>query len=317
MTLQSLLSDGKWHAGPELAEMLGVSRAAVNKRVVKAREMGLEIQAVRGRGYRLADSFEPLESERIHGGLSGAAQQALDTVEVLAAIDSTNSWLLQRASGENATACFAEFQSGGRGRRGRQWVSPYGANLYFSVSWNFLQTPAGLGALSLAVGVELAEILARHGAPVGLKWPNDLVVEQQKLGGILIEHRGEVAGGSRVVIGVGINLKMQTRQAKKIGQPWTALCSHITLPGRNLLASELLDAVVRAAQTFGSEGFAPYRRRWQALDISNGRQVNLDTGSTVIPGIATGVAADGALIVDCGGRLQRFYAGELSLRLAE
>lgn len=315
MRLPELLADGAWHAGPELGEKLGISRAAVNKQVKKMAELGLRIDAVHGRGYRLQGSFEPLQEAAIRQMLSSGALSHLQKMQVLPVIDSTNRYLLDNTGNEGAHACFAEYQSAGAGRRGRQWISPYGANLYFSVAWTFAQTPPGLGALSLVVGVELASAVRGHNVDVRLKWPNDLYLQGRKLGGILIEHRGEIAGRSRVVVGVGLNLSMAAEQAADIDQPWTALGKHIALPGRNLLAAQALDAVIRALSGFQATGFDPYRRRWQALDLACEQNVIVDTGAEKINGRATGVAADGALLVDCGNGLRRFYAGELSLRL--
>lgn len=315
MYLFEVLADGAWHAGPQLAKELGISRAAVNKQVKKAAALGLDIDAVRGRGYRMRSVFEPLREDIIRQGLSSVAVKALDKIQVLPTVDSTNNYLLDNGHAEGAQACLAEYQSAGRGRRGRQWVSPYGTNLYFSVAWPFAQTPPGLGALSLVVGVELATALRAHGADVRLKWPNDLYIHGRKLGGILIEHRGEIAGRSRVVVGAGINLRMADGQAADIDQPWTALAKHIKLPVRNQLAAQALDAVVRALTDFETGGFAAFRNRWRALDMACNQPVWIDTGSEKISGRATGVASDGALLVDCGAGLRRFYSGEVSLRL--
>lgn len=324
MQLLALLADGHWHTGPQLAERLQISRAAINKQVQKARMLGVQIQGVHGRGYRLTQAYEPLIQAVIRSELSSGTGDQLAPIEVLGSVDSTNNYLLQQSDpgsgGQSATmlgrACFAEHQSGGRGRRGRQWISPYGSNLYFSVAWTFRQTPSGLGALSLAIGIELATILRTHGMAVCLKWPNDLYVDGRKLGGILIEHRGEVGGGSRVVVGVGLNITMARDQAADIDQPWTSVAEHVpNLPARNLLAAQALDAVVRALRGFESQGFAVYRQRWQALDIAYEQVVEIDTGNEKFTGRATGVAADGALILDCAGSLRRIYAGELSLRL--
>ncbi len=317
MQVLALLADGRWHTGPQLAQNLGVSRAAINKQVHKAVALGLDIQSVRGRGYRLTQAYEPLREAAIREALSSAASQSLAEITVLGSVDSTNNYLLQNSHATSGQVCFAEHQSGGRGRRGRPWISPYGSNLYFSLAWGFAQTPPGLGALSLAIGIELATILRTHGVEVCLKWPNDLYLEGRKLGGILIEHRGEVAGGSRIIVGVGLNISMAPDQAVSIDQPWTALAQHMTLlPSRNLLAAQALDAVVRALNNFQSQGFAVYRKRWQALDIAYEQRVEVDMCNERFTGKATGVATDGALLVDCDGSLKRIYAGELSLRLA-
>lgn len=306
-----LLADGGWHAGPQLAAALGISRTAVNKQVQKARGLGLDIDSVRGRGYRLRTAFEPLRASRI------AAELAVPGIDlaVLPTVDSTSAWLLRQPPAPGPHVCLAEHQSGGRGRRGRRWVSPYGANLYFSLAVGFEQTPAHLGSLSLAVGVVLAQALRGHGAPVQLKWPNDLIIEGAKCGGILIDHRGEVGGACRVVIGVGLNLGMRSDQAGAIDQPWAAIADHAALPGRNALAAQLLHALLEGVTAFRANGFAAFQARWRELDWVFDRPVTLDTGTQRVTGRADGVGADGALRVEIDGKLQRFYAGELSLRV--
>lgn len=317
MELIRRLADGAWHAGPELASELGVSRAAIWKQIRRARAMGLEVQAVRGRGYRLKHAFQPLDADAIRRGLSSFGVAQLDRIEVFSSVDSTSSYLARADASSPCRACFAEHQTGGRGRRGRRWVSPYGANLYLSLAWSFAQTPATIGALGLAVGVELAECLQGFGAAdVRLKWPNDLLVDGDKLGGILIEHRGEAAAGCRVIVGVGLNVAMATEQADGLDQPWTPLAAHMeTLPERNRLAAGILDALLRAMRRFQTDGFESYRARWQRLDAAAGHCVTLEAGSERIIGRATGVAADGALLVDVAGRAKRFYSGDLSLRI--
>lgn len=313
--LARMLADGRWHSGVDLARSLGISRAAVWKRIAAARDNGLTIDAVRGRGYRLRQSFDPLDASAIAAGLSADTRTALADLEVLGVVDSTNSRLLARRE-VGTVACFAEQQTAGRGRRGRDWVSPFGANLYFSVAWPFDPAPPAIGALSLAAGTALAEALRDAGITgIGLKWPNDLVIGGHKLGGILVEHRGEAAGGCRIVLGVGLNIRMSAGQAGGVSQSWTTLAAQLDpLPGRNTLASGLLDASVRALRQFGAEGFKPFRRRWQAFDAVADRDVTLVADRERIVGRAAGIAADGALLVDVDGTRRRFYSGDVSVR---
>lgn len=315
MKLLELLSDGAWHSGTALATALGVSRAAVWKQVQAARELGAPVQSVRGRGYRLPGGYRPLDAATIRSDLSATAAAVLEDLEVLASVDSTSSHLLRRDDVDNA-ACFAEHQTGGRGRRGRAWASPFGANLYFSVVCGFDPAPPAVGALSPAVGIALARALRGLGADtVGVKWPNDLVADGAKLGGILLEHRGEAAGGCRIVVGVGLNVDAAPGADEGVDQPTARLADLASpLPERNRLAAVVLDAVLRAAADFRDRGFAPFRETWSAFDALHDREVWLETSEGRIAARAAGVADDGALLAEVDGETRRFYAGELSLR---
>ncbi len=318
--LMRTLADGRWHSGETLAKDLGVSRTAVWKRLRELESLGLELHKLTGRGYRLARPLELLDAELIARELVPAHRAALDKLEVLVCTDSTNRVLME---GREARAlCLAEYQSAGRGRRGRAWVSPFGANLYFSAAWTFSSTPAGLSGLSLAVGIGLAEVLHGFGCTgVGLKWPNDLYWNGKKLGGILIEHAGEAGGPWRVVVGVGLNLDMTADQAAAVTQPWTCLAELCTAqnlpkPGRNHLAGQCAEAVLRVLERFATEGLAPFRKVWNKLDVALGRSVKLEDGERWYEGQARGIDADGALLVEIKGELKRFVSGELSVKLA-
>lgn len=313
--LVALLADGEWHTGPALASALGVTRARVSQQAGALRALGVDVFAVNGRGYRLRTPLDLLDERSIRAAL-GPNAGLLAELDVLGRVDSTNAWLLRVDDGRTR-ACVAEYQSAGRGRHSRGWTSPFAANLYFSLA-HVIETPrAPLGTLGLAVGVALVERLARLGARgVGLKWPNDLLVDNAKLGGILIEHRGEASGRSRVVIGVGLNVLMARDQAHAVDQPWTRLADCIAeLPPRSALAGELVDAVIDALWVFQANGFAPFHARWQRLDVSRNRAVTVDDGQSRRTGTARGIGADGALQVEMDGRIAPVYAGDVSMRI--
>jgi BirA family transcriptional regulator, biotin operon repressor / biotin---[acetyl-CoA-carboxylase] ligase len=316
------LSDGRWHSGEDLARVLGVSRAAVWQRLQGLAEWGLELHAVRGRGYRLAQPLELLDVEEIRRHLSADARQRLASIELFPVLDSTNAWLMDQSNGGDTRLCLAEYQTAGRGRRGRDWRSPFGANLYLSLAWRFAGMPPQFSALGLVIGVSLAEVIAASGAKgLGLKWPNDLQWQGRKLAGILIEHRGEGGGPARVIVGLGLNLSMTVTQAEGIGQPWTTLAEVLhadgqELPGRNALCANLVDALMHALDEFAAHGFAGFAGRWASYDLTQGRHVNLEHDGQTINGVARGVDSDGALLLEVAGRTQRFLSGDLSLRLA-
>lgn len=317
------LADGAWHSGEDLATALGISRAAVWKHLKGLDALGLTLQSQAGRGYRLQSPVELLEASAILQALPKADQSGL-TLEVLNEIDSTNRYLADRAARADIAApaiCLAEFQSAGRGRRGRQWQSPFGANLYLSLLWRFHAMPADLPALSLAVGVTVAEALHQEGyAGIGLKWPNDLLFEGRKLGGILIEHRGEMGGPCQVIVGVGLNVHMQGGQAAGIDQPWVSLAEvtgtqSTAQPGRNRLAGQLARGLITALKQYEQEGFAAFNARWARFDLARGKRIRLEQGGQWTEAEALGVDRDGALLVRLRGERQRFLSGDISLRL--
>jgi BirA family transcriptional regulator, biotin operon repressor / biotin---[acetyl-CoA-carboxylase] ligase len=318
--LLRLLADGRLQSGAELAAALGVSRAAVWKALHRAADdLGLELTAVRRKGYRLARPLELLDAERIESALSAPARQRLAGIEVLLSVDSTNTRLMQAAAVGAAAGrvCLAERQLAGRGRGGRAWVSPFGENIYLSMLWRYPGGPAGLGGLSLACGVAVAEVLRQAGvADIALKWPNDLHWRRRKLGGLLLEVAGESHGPSHVVVGLGLNRRLGEQQAAAIDQPWVDLAAVLgdALPGRNRLAAGLIEALSAALEAYGDGGLAPVLPAWRAFDAYQGEPVALLMGGQRISGTNAGIAEDGALLLETADGLRAFHAGEVSLR---
>lgn len=318
LTLLDALADGGWHSGEALAEAAGISRAALAKRIARIEDWDLSIEARSGLGYRLAQPLERLDAARIRDALPPATRARLRELDVALRIDSTNRALLDADPAHDPQALFAEAQTAGRGRRGRAWRSPFGVNLYLSLAWRFPAWPPQLGTLSLAVGVACARALRGAGVrDIGLKWPNDLRLGNDKLGGILIEQRGEAGGDCRVVVGVGLNAAMTPQQAASVDQPWTSLRAVLgdAMPARNALAAQLLDALLSALIEFEAGGFAGFVADWNALDLSAGREVRIEGAGETLQGIARGIDPSGALIVEAAGRRHHLHAGEVSLRL--
>lgn len=318
----SAIADGEFHSGEELARLLGVSRTAVWKQLQKIQvQTGLSIESVKGRGYRLAEPLELLDQEVVATALAEPIRQLVTGFEIHEEVDSTNRIALQRAQDGNGRGhiIVAERQTAGRGRRGRQWVSPFGRNIYFSALWEFDGGAAALEGLSLAVGVAVASALKDVGvAGIGLKWPNDVVWDGRKLAGILLEMVGDAAGRCQVVIGIGINVAMARNElTAAIDQPWvdvaTAAGSSVS---RNRLLAALLTHLLPLLQRFEREGFASTHAEWSALDCFLGREVSVHLGETLILGRAAGVTSTGALLVDTPQGCRQFHGGEVSLRLA-
>ncbi len=251
-----LLANGEFHSGQDLADAMGVSRTAVWKQVNRlVADTGLAIESVRGKGYRIAGGIDLLDADQVKAALDARARALLTRLEILDSVDSTNAEVM-RGAGHGYTSgvvCSAEQQTAGRGRRGRQWVSPYASNLYLSLLWEFSQGAAALEGLSLAVGVAVARALRACAVPsVQLKWPNDVLYEGAKLGGILLEMTGDTAGNCQVVIGVGLNVAMPAAAAGAIDQAWTDIKT-ITAnqhPGRNRLLAAAVERVAAAGGRF-------------------------------------------------------------------
>lgn len=311
-----VLADGHFHSGEVLAKHLGVTRAAVWKKVHALEKLGLEVFRVPGKGYRLSDPLQLLDAAAIGTALSAECRERLKGITVLDAVDSTNLWVAARD--QDPEVCFAEFQSAGRGRRGRSWVSPFGANLYMSMSWRFDEWPPGFTALGMVTAIAAVRALRELGLEdVRIKWPNDLVAAGRKLGGILIDIQGEPPGATRAVIGLGLNVRMPAAAATQIDQPWMDLTtlSDGDPPDRNALAAGLIEALVTALGEFETAGFAAFTDDWQALDLVAGKAVALHSHEHTVTGVAAGVDEQGALLLKTPQGLKRFVSGDLSLRI--
>jgi BirA family biotin operon repressor/biotin-[acetyl-CoA-carboxylase] ligase len=313
------LADGRFHSGERLAELCGVSRAAVWKQIRSVKsDTGLQIDAVRGKGYRLASPLELLESERIKDCFSARTRQLLPKFHIHHTIDSTNSWLMQRAAqaADSGTVCLAEQQFAGKGRHGRQWVSPFGNNIYLSLLWRFELAPAELSGLSLAAGIGVLRTLRGLGcSEAGLKWPNDILWEHRKLAGLLLEVAGEAAGSAHVVIGVGLNIKLGSH-GESIDQPWIDLES---IPGvcpcsRNELVASLLENLLDVITEYQQTGLAGFLSEWNRYDLLKGSQVVLHSARHTYQGRHLGIDESGGIQLQIDGKSRTFFAGEVSLR---
>ncbi len=319
LPLLSLLADGRFHSGAALGDALGVTRSAVWKAVQVCAEHGIDIHSVRGKGYRLVQELDLLRQDRIVSQIDPNVRPLLYDLEIHNELDSTSKYLLRAAAGGAATgtACLAESQTGGRGRRGRTWVSPFGANIYLSVLWRFTQGPAALSGLSLAVGVAVLEAVQALGIDgCGLKWPNDVLWNGRKLAGVLLDLSAEASGPSTVVVGVGLNVRMPDSAATTIDQPWVDLYSLLPagLLPRNHIAAQLLGRVLAALSEFERDGLAPFQSRWARWDCLAGRSVMLQLPTQNIAGRAQGIDASGALLLETEGQVRAYAAGEVSVR---
>jgi len=298
-----LLSDGAFHSGVELADTLRVSRAAIWKMVEHARHLGVPVSAVRGRGYRLAASVRLLNRDDILSELTVNARKRLqDRVEIPFSVDSTNQALLGRARNlPEPIAMLTELQTAGRGRWRRPWWSSFGSGLTMSLAWPFPNAGrGGLGGLSLAVAVGLVTALRDAGASgISIKWPNDLLYEGRKLGGILVELQGEAGGAWVAVTGLGLNLTFGAGAPDGLNQPVVAFERIVgkTARDRSKWAAITLSALVETCERFETLGFEPFWREWAAFDYLAERDVTLRIGSTEVEGRGAGIDETGRLLV--------------------
>ncbi|MEO2217481.1 biotin--[acetyl-CoA-carboxylase] ligase [Chromobacterium vaccinii] len=307
------LSDGRFHSGEDIAQALGCSRTLVWQAVHAIEsELGLDVFSVRGQGYRLARPFNWLDVAAVRAGLPPAAAETF-TLAVAERTDSTNSQLMARAGngGLHGLVLACEQQTAGRGRLGRRWQARLGSGLTFSLLWRFERGLAELAGLSLAVGVALARALRTLGAPVELKWPNDVLLDGRKLAGILIEVSGDALGPAAAVIGIGLNVA----DPGEVGQPVAALEQAGVAPDRNRVLAALLGELERVLVDFDREGFAPLRDEWWSLCAHRQAQVRLSfSHGEPIDGVACGVADNGALLTETAQGIRAFHIGEVSLR---
>ena len=293
-----------------------------------AEAAGLAMERIKGRGYRLLEAPDFLDPAAVKAALAafdaGRGITAPITLEVVDEIDSTSTELMRRVGRRDVhgVALAAEWQTAGRGRRGRVWTAIVGGSLLFSLGWRFEQGAGFLAGLSLAVGVAVARALEAEGfAGIALKWPNDLIHRHLKLGGILIELNGDALGPSTTVIGIGLNVRLPAAARKDIAQPVTDLASVAGRRGpaidRNRLFARLLTELAAVLRQYANEGFAPFAAEWQHRHAYQGKMVRLllPDGATVTGKVA-GVDASGALVLADGPRRARFLSGEISLRRA-
>lgn len=253
---------------------------------------------------------------RLHALLAEASGR-FDVVAV-AECASTNTVLMRRAAAgaPSGTVLVADRQTAGRGSRGRAWAASPEASLTFSVLWTFPGGLTRLSGLSLAVGVAVVRALARCGAAgVMLKWPNDILHGDAKLGGILVELDADDAA-ARVVIGIGLNLRLPASIGEGAALPPAALDRIVAaLPDRHLLLARLLVELARVFDRFSADGFAGLRDEWHACHAWQERPVRLlRDGRVEKEGVCAGADADGALLVRTADGLERCLSGDVSLR---
>ena len=316
-----VLKDGEFHSGEDLAALLNVSRTTVWARIQKIRKtLNLDIYSVSGRGYKISRPLILLNKDDILADLND--KNIINHVDIFSQIDSTNQFLLDRqnVSKKSFDVCLAEMQHNGRGRRGRQWVSPFGQNLYLSLSRNFSLPMQQMSGISLVAGVCVAKVLEEFGlAEVALKWPNDIHLNDHKIAGLLIEVRGEAEGPVKVVIGIGVNFSLSSTIRREIDQQVADIAEFLgaKTPNRNRFVAALLNEMDNLVNQFVTEGLQPILKEWQKYDRYIHHQVSIISGENKIDGIYRGLDKTGSLLLEVNDKVRAFNAGEVSLRKSQ
>ncbi len=302
-------------SAPEIAQAIGVSRAALQRSLARLAERGL-IEIDDGRA-RLAAPFDFLDAARIRAELGALADKI--QVETLDACGSTNSELLHAPRAAGARLLVAEEQVAGRGRRGRRWISALGDGLALSLRRDFASAPRDLAALSLAAGVATARALRAFGVrELRLKWPNDLLIGGAKLGGILVETRaavGTAPASIAAVVGVGVNLRAAAGLGARLRRRVAALEDALApLPSRNLIAARIALELHAALAVFEADGLNAFRGEWEALDAHRGSRLRVRMADgRVLAGVAEGLAEDGGLRLRTARGVQAVRTGHVIL----
>jgi BirA family biotin operon repressor/biotin-[acetyl-CoA-carboxylase] ligase len=309
------LARGRFVSGQELGDLLGISRAAISKHIKALTKIGLDIFSVTGKGYRLAEPISLLNEQTIHDAL--LLESIKIPLEIHSLIDSTNSYLLTKVPKglEAGHCCIAEYQSAGRGRRGKKWYSPYGSHLYLSYYWPLDQGMVAAMGVSLVVGLAITDCLQEYGINAQLKWPNDIYVDSKKIAGVLVELEGQSYGVSHAVIGIGLNVNMPKEVGNEIDQPWTDIKRNTSIPlDRNLLVAKLITSITKRLIQHKQVGFKAMLVEWHEKDFFLSKPIAITAGDTVKVGICRGVNEQGALLLEINGKIEQVFGGEISVR---
>lgn len=305
-------------SGEQLSRNLGVSRTAIWKRIVTLRAAGYTIEAVTSQGYRLVSCPDRLSCAGLVAGLPAGCLIGQQLV-CLEQIPSTNAEAFRLAEGGavEGTVVLADRQTAGKGRLGRQWVSPGGVNLYLSVILRPPLPPYEAPQLTFISAVAVARAIEEEtGLKPAIKWPNDLLLNGCKVAGLLNEMNAESDLVGFVVLGIGINLNMEAAQfPDDLRTPATSLLLAGGRPvSRMAFAVRLLTALDAEYARFRQVGFGPVRAEWSRRCNAFGRQVSVSSGGQTLQGPFAGIDHDGALLLTLSdGRLERIMSGDVTV----
>jgi len=262
-----------------------------------------------------------LDAALLRRSLGDELTSRLEKIDVFGSMASTNSFLLTApppAAG-NIRVVIADHQTAGRGRLGKRWLSPPGSGICLSIAYTFAAQPARLPVLTLALGVGVVHALGDLDVTgVSLKWPNDIVAQDRKLGGILTEVQSRPGAVVTVITGIGLNVALPAEAdvGAECGgalRPVDLQTIAKALPAREVIGAALIGALYAASATFDAQGFAAFAPSWKRYDWLLGRHIVVEQSDRDIAGIAAGVDAEGALLVDTATDRIRVTSGSILL----
>lgn len=315
------LSDGHYHSGEALGERLSISRSAIWKNMKQLTEWGVDLEAVQNKGYRLPHPLILLDSDEIAKYIKPHPVFKISRWDIFGSINSTSDYLRTQSISEGLHICLAEHQTAGRGRFGRQWHSPFGANIYLSCRWPLNQDASNLGGLSLVISLAIVAALIDYGiSGLSIKWPNDILWQGKKLAGVLVEIQAESHGLTQVIIGIGINVNMRRLPTPEIDQAWVSLDSILEgrIPNdyhdRNHIIGLIMNKLLASLAQFTEKGFISFYDDWVKYDALAYQSVKLRAGTKIIEGLAQGVNRHGHLLVkDADDVIYAYSSGDVSL----
>ena len=258
----------------------------------------------------------------VRAALSPATVSKLARLDIFPVIDSTNAWLMAQPAPETGMhrVAIADHQTAGRGRGDKRWLSAPGSSLCMSIAYTFRKTPGNMSALTLAAGVAVVHALRDIGVGgVKLKWPNDIVVDDGKLGGMLTESHCRSESGVTVVVGIGINLRLPPDILESIDSGCTLSPADLAnIPGSNVsseaLSAAMIDHLVDSMSTFEEQGFRAFAEIWRRFDWLRGRTVTVRQPCATVRGTAFGIDSDGALLVQGATTTTRVISGSIEVQ---
>lgn len=316
--LRLLGESGRHVSGEQLSRHLGVSRTAVWKQIAALRAAGYRIEAAPSLGYRLVGhseqlAVEGLEAALLPGRVIGSRLVCLTET----ASTNTEAFRLAEQGAPEGTVVLADRQSAGKGRLGRQWVSPGGVNLYLSVVLRPDLPPYEAPQLTFLSAVAVARAIeAEQGLQPAIKWPNDLLLNGRKVAGLLNEMNAETDRVGFVILGIGVNLNMRSEQFPgDLRTPATSVSLELGRPvARMAFAARLLTALDQEYARFLGSGFDPVREAWATRCNAYGRLVRVEQGGRLVEGAFAGIDHDGAmLLTTVDGRQERVLSGDVTV----
>jgi len=310
----NILSDGKYHDGTSIGSALNITRSAVWKTIKKLQNYDIPINRTKGRGYIMSEPFIMLDKSEIQCDLRYKAT----VIDILESTDSTNKYLHQFYGTSKTRFCLAEYQTNGQGRFGRKWHSPFAQNIYLSCLYSFKKDISELSGLSLvtslAVVKSIQECLGLDN--IKIKWPNDIMYNDKKLGGILTEIQAEAHGISQAIIGIGINVNSPTDKHHNISTPWTSLRAIMhRYINRNQLCVTLINNFLSYLNTFTAEGLKAFLEEWRHVDYLSNKNATLTIAHHKIQGKVLGINQHGHILLRTNdGTAQAFSSGDAILK---